>query len=158
MTIKIRRLSHYGYKVDMPKRIDVGDWIDIMSADEVKLEKGEYTMVPLGIAVELPKGYEAVVVPRSSTFRRHRVLLANSFGVIDNKYCGNFDEWQFPAICMAEETKIPAGTRIAQFRVQLSQFATPWEKIKWLFTRKINIVEVDVLTNKDRGGIGSTGR
>jgi len=156
MKIKLRRLSHKGYKVDMPVIRDNGDWIDLMTAERVSMLSGEYLQIPLGIAVEMPNGFEAVVVPRSSTFRKWGVFLANSQGVIDNTYSGSFDEWCFPAFA-AHSSEIPSGTRICQFRIQPSQFATPWQKIKWLFTRKIEIVEVDVLNGNQRGGLGSTG-
>lgn len=127
----------------MPKQIDQGDWIDLRTAKEVVLDAGEYEIIPLGIAVELPEGYEAHIVPRSSTFGKWGILLANSVGIIDNSYRGDSDEWGFPAY--AEWfTVIPKGTRIAQFRIVENQ-------------PKFEIVEVETLGNDDRGGFGSTG-
>lgn len=163
----------------MPGIIDKGDWIDLICAEDIKLQapqsgtlkevtnehgvtsrvrnvEAEVTYIPLGVAMELPKGYEAVVLPRSSTPKKFGITCGNSMGVIDNSYCGNEDEWQFPAIAI-RPTSIEKGTRICQFRIQLSQKATMWQKIKWLFTSGVKLVEVDNLSDENRGGFGSTG-
>lgn len=105
----------------------------------------------------LPKGFEAHVVPRSSTFKNFKIVQSNSLGIIDNTYSGNDDEWKFPAISL-ERTVIKKGDRICQFRIQLSQKATIWQKIKWLFTSKIKFEWVDNLDSYSRGGFGSTGK
>lgn len=153
--------------------IDKGDWIDlrcnediILNAPEVKIKKVEKdrikyisyntALVKLGVAMQLPKGFEAWIVPRSST-PKMGIELRNSIGIIDNSYCGDNDEWKFGAVA-TEDTKINKGTRIAQFRIMLSQKATFFQKIKWLFSDGIKIEFVDSLGNKDRGGIGSTGK
>lgn len=125
-------------------KISVGDWIDLRAAEDVELKAGEYKMIPLGVAMELPKGYEALVVPRSSTFRKYGVILANSVGVIDEAYCGDGDMWHFLAYAV-RDTKIPKNERICQFRIMKHQ-------------PEIEFVEVETLGNADRGGIGSTGR
>ena len=162
------------------KIIDKGDWIDLSVASQVTLKgpiaetlhrqkcEGEtvnkfrdvifpkVVNIPLGIAVQLPKGYEAIIVPRSSTFSKYGIICVNSLGIIDYTYSGDNDEWKFPALAM-RDTKIEEGCRICQFRIQLSQKATMWQKIKWLFTSKIEIEYVDHLSNTDRGGFGSTG-
>lgn len=162
------------------KIIDKGDWIDLPTASQVTLkgpiaetlhrQKGEgetvnkfrdvifpkVVNIPLGIAMQLPNGYEAILAPRSSTFSKYGIICAISFGIIDHSYSGNNDEWKFPALAM-RDTKIEEGCRICQFRIQLSQKATMWQKIKWLFTSKIEIEYVDHLSNTDRGGFGSTG-
>ena len=149
----------------LPKIIDKGDWVDLCSAEEVKLDaptakEGKVTfskkLISLGVAMQLPPGFEAVAVPRSSTFSKFKVLLANSFGVIDNTYCGNNDIWAFNAIAF-DKTVIHKGDRICQFKVQLSQKATWWQKLKWLFDSKVEFVPVDDLQNPDRHGFGSTG-
>ena len=124
-------------------KIQQGDWIDLYVAEDTYLHKGETQIIPLGVAMKLPEGYEAVVVPRSSTFMKYRVLQANSFGVIDNSYCGDNDFWKFPAFPV-EDTVLLAGTRICQFRIQKHQ-------------PEIEFNEVDHLDGKDRGGFGSTG-
>lgn len=156
----------------LPEQIDKGDWVDLRTNEEVHLN-GPYAnilsknrkqrdvvfenqLIHIGIAMQLPKGYEVVVLPRSSTFNKYGVILANSQGVIDNTYCGDDDEWLFHAIAL-RKCDIQCYDRIAQFKIQLSQFATPWQKIKWLFTRKIQFVKVNSLDNENRGGIGSTG-
>ena len=125
------------------KCIAVGDWIDLHAAEDVKMKAGEYKMIPLGVAMELPKGYEALVAPRSSTYRRFGVLMANSIGVIDESYKGDNDEWHFLAYA-TQDTMILAGERICQFRIIKHQ-------------PKVRFVEVDSLGNDDRGGVGSTG-
>ena len=106
--------------------------------------------------MQLPKGFEAVALPRSSTYKNFGVILGISEGIIDQSYCGDNDEWRFNAIAF-RATTINEGDRICQFRVQLSQKATIWQKLMWLLSSGIKIVEVDNLGNKDRRGIGSTG-
>lgn len=123
--------------------IDIGDMIDLRINEDVHMKAGEFKLIPLGVAMELPEGYEAHVYPRSSTFKKHGILLANSVGVIDNSYCGDNDQWHFPAYA-TRETFIPRDTRIAQFRIVENQ-------------PKIKFVKVETLGNADRGGIGSTG-
>lgn len=120
------------------------DWIDLRAAQEVELKAGEFRLIPLGVAMELPKGYEAHVIPRSSTFKNFGVLQANSMGLIDESYCGNNDQWFFPALAM-RDTVIHVGDRICQFRIMKHQ-------------PEISFVETEELTGKDRGGFGSTGR
>lgn len=116
----------------------------------------QYGLIPLGVAMKLPEGFEAILAPRSSTFKKYQIMQTNSFGVIDNSYSGNSDEWCMPIIALGS-TEIPQYTRICQFRIQLSQKATIWQKIKWLFTNKIEIEYVNNLEDEDRGGFGSTG-
>lgn len=124
--------------------IAVGDWIDLRAAEDVTMRPGEYKMIPLGVAMELPEGYEALVAPRSSTFRKYGIMLANSIGVIDESYKGDNDEWQFLAVAFTETT-IKKNERICQFRIIEHQ-------------PEIKLIEVEQLGNPDRGGIGSTGR
>ena len=123
---------------------DTGDWIDLRAAEDIEIKEGEYALIPLGVAMELPLGYEALVVPRSSTFKKYGVISVNSMGVIDEAYCGDNDEWNFLAYAM-RDTVIPKNERICQFRIIKHQ-------------PDINLVEVETLGNADRGGIGSTGR
>lgn len=134
-------------------KISVGDWIDLRVAEDIVMEIGEYKLLPLGVAMELPKGYEAIVAPRSSTFKKYGIILVNGIGIIDETYCGDNDQWHFPAMCLQSRlfengkhiTKIPKGERICQFRIIKHQ-------------PEIDLVEVEILGNADRGGIGSTGR
>lgn len=125
-------------------KIAVGDWIDLRAAEDTTMKAGEYKMIPLGVAMELPVGYEALVAPRSSTFRKYGVLLANSLGIIDESYKGDNDEWNFLAYAV-RDTFIPKNERICQFRIIEHQ-------------TDLVFIEVDTLGNADRGGIGSTGR
>lgn len=123
--------------------IEVGDWIDLRTNDVVTIKKGEFKMIDLGVAMELPAGYEAWVVPRSSTFKNFGLLQVNSIAVIDNSFCGNDDILRFLALATRDVT-IPKGTRICQFRIMENQ-------------PQINFKVVDKLNNENRGGIGSTG-
>lgn len=120
-----------------------GEWIDLCTAEDVTLDFLEYKIISLGVSIEIPAGYYAHVVPRSSTFGKWGILLANSMGVIENDYCGDGDVWGYPALCLRKEgTRIPKGTRICQFR--LVEKALDME-----------FVQVESLGNRDRGGFGS---
>lgn len=123
--------------------IEVGDWIDLRTIDVVTIRKGEFKMIELGVAMELPAGFEAWVVPRSSTFKNFGLLQVNSPAIIDNSFKGNSDYWSFLVLANANVT-IPKGTRICQFRIVENQ-------------PTIEFKVVDKLDNKNRGGIGSTG-
>ena len=112
------------------------------------------TLIPLGIAMALPNGFEAILVPRSSTYKKWGIIQTNSMGVIDYLYSSDKDEWKMPVLATRAVT-IPKGTRIAQFRIQLSQKATFWQKIKWLFSSGIKLEKVKSLDNPVRGGFGS---
>lgn len=163
MKIKAREIIE-GSKFEI---IAKGDWIDLKTREDIVL-KAPYVdgttgkvifdsaLINLGVAMQLPKGFEAVLLPRSSTFSKFKILLWNGQGVIDNTYSGNDDEWKFGAISIADII-IPRGTRIGQFRIQLSQKATMWQKLKWLFSSGIKVEWVDNLDNNNRGGFGSTG-
>lgn len=144
-----------------PVIIDKGDWIDLYTGEDteftatnVKFKVIKY--ISLGIAVQLPKGFEAIIAPRSSTAKNFSIINPGSIGIIDNSYCGNNDIWKFPAMAFKTIT-IPKLSRIAQFRIQLSQKATLWQKIKWFLSSGIEIVEVNNLSDNNRGGFGSTG-
>ena len=142
MKLKIKYVSK---EIDKLKFIDgKSDWIDLRSAERVELKSGEYRLIRLGVAIELPKGYEALVVPRSSTFKNFGILQTNSIGVIDESYCGDNDEWKYPALAM-RDTVININDRICQFRIIKHQDFFEFE-------------EVDKLNGVDRGGFGSTGK
>lgn len=141
MQIKIK---YFTDKIDRLEYIDgKSDWIDLRAAEDVTLKAGEFKLIPLGIAMELPQGYEAHVVPRSSTFKNFGIIQTNSMGVIDESYCGDNDQWFFPAYAL-RDTEIHVGDRICQFRIMEHQ-------------PKIQFDEVLFLGNEDRGGHGSTG-
>ena len=120
-----------------------GDFVDLATAEDVVMKLGEFKIISLGVSMELPEGCYAMVGPRSSTFKKWKLLLANSVGIIDNEYAGDDDVWGFPAIAF-DDIYIPKGTRIAQFCIVKSQEAIEFE-------------EVESLGNKSRGGFGSTG-
>lgn len=141
----------------LPEIINKGDWIDLRAADSYDLIPGEYKLLKLGVAMQLPKGFEAHVVPRSSTFKNFGIILTNSIGIIDWKYNGDADEWGYPAYCISKK-HIQKGDRICQFRIQLSQKATFWQKLHWLLSSKIKIEHVEKLNTINRGGVGSTGK
>lgn len=139
LNIKIK----YFTDIEKIKPIEKGDWIDLRAAETAELKKGEFKLIPLGIGMELPEGYEAHVVPRSSTYKNFKIIETNSMGIIDNSYCGDNDQWFFPAYAL-EDTIINKNDRICQFRIMEKQ-------------PKINFEEVNELKNPDRGGHGSTG-
>lgn len=120
-----------------------GDWVDLYCYTDTFIKAGERTYIDQGVAMKLPRGYEAIMAPRSSTFKRWGVLQTNSIGVIDNSYCGNDDWWMFPAYA-TKDVVIPAGTRVCQFRIQPTQ-------------PRLVFNEVANLNSKSRGGLGSTG-
>lgn len=170
--MKIKVLVKEGGK--MPSIIDQGDWIDLYAAETVALKAPQAgvqhqvdnekvrdvtfdsTLVSLGVAMQLPKGYEAVMNPRSSTYKSFFVMQRNSTGILDNSYCGEDDVWRFPVVAFGNTT-IKQGDKVCQFRIQLSQKATFWQKLKWLFSSTIELEQVDHFNNVNRGGFGSTG-
>ena len=137
--IKVKMLAD----IEPPAAIEQGDWIDLRAAETILIVKGEFKYIPLGVAMQLPEGYEAIVTPRSSLFKRRGIIMTNSIGIMDEFYCGDNDEWEFPAYA-TRETIIPKGERICQFRIVKHQ-------------PEIEFEIVDTLGNPDRGGYGSTG-
>ena len=138
------RIRYHSDEIEKLTYIDgKSDWIDLRSAEHVVLKKGEFHLISLGVSMQLPAGYEAIVVPRSSTYKNFGIIQANSMGVIDESYCGDNDVWMMPAIAM-RDTEIQVNDRICQFRIQRHQPA-------------VTFAEVEELGNADRGGIGSTG-
>ncbi len=140
MEIKIK---YHNTEMTRIEKINQGDWIDLRAAEDAEMKAGEFRIISLGVSMKLPEGYEANIVPRSSTFKKWGILQVNSMGVIDNSYCGDNDVWGFPALAM-RDTVIRKGDRICQFRIQ---------KVM----EPVEFVEVDQLDAPDRGGFGSTG-
>ena len=139
--LKIRYISK---EIEKLRYIDgVSDWIDLRSAENVSLKAGESRLIRLGIAVELPGGYEAHIVPRSSTYKNFGILQTNHFGVVDHSYCGDEDEWKYPVLAM-RDTEIHVNDRICQFRIMKNQ-------------PKLVFTEVEHLAGASRGGFGTTG-
>lgn len=167
--IKVKVLN----KKCTPSIIGKGDWIDLKAAKSVKIEaptanrehvvNGKKvrdinflnTLVPLGVIIKVPDGCEAVMLPRSSSMKHYGFIQSNSEGVIDHSYCGPTDEWKLP-ITGITQGYIAEGDRVCQFRIQLSQKATIWQKIKWFFSNGVKIEIVDWIDGIDRGGFGST--
>ena len=96
LTPKVRIKYHHE---DMPrlKKIKQGDWIDLYTSEEVVLKANEFIYIDLGISMELPAGYEAIMAPRSSTFKNWGLIQTNSIGVIDSSFASDSDIWKFPA-------------------------------------------------------------
>ena len=116
----------------------------------------KHALIPLGFAMEIPEGFKANLYPRSSTYNKWKIIFANSVGNIDSSYSGNDDEWKASVIALGNTT-IEAGDKIAQFEIVPSSKATFWQKLKWLFSSKIEFVEVECLEHHNRGGFGTTG-
>ena len=141
-TIKIKYFSE---EIEKLRYIDgKSDWIDLRAAKDFVLKKGEFALVPLGVGMQLPKGYEAHVVPRSSTFKNFGIIQTNHMGVIDYTYCGDNDQWFMPCLAV-RDTEIHVNDRICQFRIMENQPAITFD-------------EVEHLDAPDRGGFGSTGK
>ena len=151
----------------IPEITPKGDWIDCFAAKDIIITTPyantlhqnrtirdvviNNTLIPLGFALKLPKGYEIVVTPRSSTYNKFHVDLANTMPVIDNSFNGDSDEWK-ANIKAYDTTEWKAGDRLFQMRIQLSQKATIWQKIKWLFWNgKVEFIIVDHLNKVSRG-------
>ena len=139
------RIKYFSKEIEKLRFIDgKSDWIDLRAAKKVELKKDEFALIPLGVGMKLPEGYEAHVVPRSSTFKNYGVIQTNSMGVIDESYCGDNDQWFFPAYAL-RDTVIEVNDRICQFRIMKKQ-------------PQVEFLEVEVLEAVDRGGHGSTGK
>lgn len=146
MTNKLQiKIKYHNKNIDKLQFINNNsDWIDLRSAETVDLKANEFKLISLGISMELPEGYEAHVIPRSSTFKNFGVIQTNHMGLIDESYKGNNDEWFMPVYAL-RDTEINFNDRICQFRIV--------EKMP-----EIEFIEVANLDNKDRGGHGSTGK
>ena len=137
------QIKYFDKEIDKLQKIEKGDWVDLRAAETVEMRAGEFRLIPLGIGMILPDGYEANVVPRSSTYKNFKIIQANSIGIVDNSFSGTGDIWKFPALAM-EDTVIHKGDRICQFRIVRNQ-------------PEVHFIETDKLEDIDRGGFGSTG-
>ncbi|MDO4295202.1 MAG: deoxyuridine 5'-triphosphate nucleotidohydrolase [bacterium] len=139
------RIKYFSDEIEKLCYIDKkSDWIDLRAAKEVSMKKGDFCLIPLGVAMQLPEGYEAHIVPRSSTYKNFGLIQANHMGVVDESFCGDNDQWHFPAIAL-RDTVIHVNDRICQFRIMEHQ-------------PSIRFDEVETLGNADRGGFGTTGK
>lgn len=170
MKIKVKVLT----EGCMPAISETGDWIDLRAAKDIEIKAAQVGVqyqennskyrdasipvvyIPLGVSMKLPKGYEAIIASRSSGPKKLNVFIPCGQGIVDNSYSGNDDQWHYVASPM-KNASIKKGDRICQFRVQLSQKATMWQKLKWLFNSGIELVEVNNLSDENRGGLGSSG-
>ena len=139
-TIKVR----YHADIYPLEKTDTGDWIDLRAAEDVDMKAGDFKLISLGVSMQLPPMYEALIVPRSSTFKTWGLIQTNSIGIVDNTYCGDNDMWRMP-VYATRDTVIHVNDRVAQFRIMENQ-------------PKIQFEEVEHLDNSDRGGFGSTGK
>jgi dUTP pyrophosphatase len=141
---KVHRIKIKKHHPDVVfKNIPNGDWQDLSIVEEAVLTEGDFKFLSFGFSAQLPSGYEAHILPRSSTFKKYGILLVNGMGIVDNSYCGDNDIWMFPAHA-TRSIVIPAGERIAQFSLVLKQ-------------KPLEFEFVETLGNNDRGGFGSTG-
>lgn len=139
------RIKYFSDRINRLEYIDgKSDWIDLRASETVELKAGEFKLIPLGVAMELPKGYEAHIVPRSSTFKNYGILQTNSCGIVDGSYCGDEDMWRMPAYA-TRDTVIQENDRICQFRIVENQ-------------PEVEFDEVESLGHESRGGFGSTGK
>jgi len=137
------KVKYFNKEIDKIAKIAVGDWIDLRAAETIEMKAGERKLIPLGVAMKLPEGYEAWIAPRSSTFKNYGITVVNSIGIVDESYCGNDDQWFLNALAH-KDTTIPKNNRICQFRIM--------QKMP-----SVNIIEVDEMEDENRGGHGSTG-
>lgn len=144
MQIRVKYFTDKIEKLEYIGGANKSNWIDLRAAQDITLKAGEFALIPLGVAMELPKGYEAHIVPRSSTFKHYGIIQTNHCGVIDGSYCGDNDQWFFPAYAL-RDTIIKTNDRICQFRIIENQPSIIFET-------------VEHLSSPDRGGLGSTGK
>lgn len=137
------KIKYFDSEIDKIQKIEKGDWIDLRAAETVEMKAGEFRLIKLGVGMKLPDGYEAHIVPRSSTFKNFGIIQTNHIGIVDSSYCGDNDQWLFPAYAL-RDTVIRKNDRICQFRIVEKQ-------------PKLNFEEVEHLEDTDRGGFGSTG-
>lgn len=142
MSKKIK-IKYFDNEIDKIEKISKGDWIDLRAAKTMHLKTGNHYLIPLGVGMKLPDGYEAHIVPRSSTYKNYYMIQTNSTGIIDNLFCGDSDQWYYPVLAI-KDSIVYKNDRICQFRI---------EKIQ----PEIEFEEVEHLEDKDRGGFGSTG-
>ena len=137
------KIKYHNKNAKKLEKISIGDFIDLRAAETVEMKAGEFKLISLGVSMKLPEGYEAHVVPRSSTFKKWGIIQVNSIGIIDNSYSGDQDIWMCPVLAM-KDTIIYEGDRICQFRIVKKQ-------------PEVEFIEVEKLDDKNRGGFGSTG-
>jgi dUTP pyrophosphatase len=141
MTIRVKKLVD---GLEDIRQAHPGEWYDLRGAEDVTMKAGELRSIPLGVAIQLPEGFEAILASRSSGPEKFGIIPAHGIGIIDNKYCGDHDEWKYPAYAI-RDTVIHKNDRICQFRILYHNPAA-------------DLIYVDTLGNPNRGGLGSTGK
>lgn len=136
-------IKYHNKNIDKVKEIEIGNWIDLRASETVELNAGDFAIIPLGVSMKLPEGYEAHLLPRSSTFKKWGIIQTNSMGVIDNSYSGDGDIWGMPVVAL-RDTVINENDRICQFRIVKAM-------------KNVQFEEVEHLNDTNRGGFGSTG-
>ena len=139
MEIKIK----YFTDIQPIEKIEKGDFIDLRSAENIDLDAGDFAIIKLGVGMKLPEGYEAHIVPRSSTYKKWGIIQTNSVGIVDNSYSGDNDQWMMPVLAM-RDTHISKNDRICQFRIVAKQ-------------PDVEFTVVEKLDDESRGGFGTTG-
>ena len=137
-------IKYFSNEIEKIEKISKGDWIDLRASEDIEFKAGEFKLIPLGVGMILPEGYEAHLAPRSSTYKNFGIIQTNSIGVIDNSYCGEKDEWKMAAYAL-RDTVVHKNDRICQFRIMEKQ-------------PEFEFVEVEHLKDESRGGFGSTGK
>lgn len=140
LTLKVK---YFDKEIPKLEKFETGDWVDLRAAETIEMKQGDFKLIPLGVGMKLPKGYEANIVPRSSTFKNFGIIQTNHYSVIDQSYSGNEDQWFYPALAI-RDTVIQKGDRICQFRINKKM-------------PKVEFVTVEKLDGINRGGLGSTG-
>lgn len=138
------KIKYFNHQIDKIKRFSIGSWIDLRSAINIHLRAGESYLIPLGVGMKLPEGYEAHIAPRSSTFKNFGIIQLNHVGVVDNSYSGDDDQWMMNVYAL-RDTDIRMNDRICQFRIMKEQ-------------PEIEFIEVEHLDEVSRGGFGTSGK
>lgn len=179
MKIKIKyhknskKLEQHGNRIDLFSRYNY--WLEApklkVNLEGIQEVVFDFNLIDLGISMVIPKHFEAIISPRSSTYKKFGLIQANSIGIIDGGtiptkgidssdkvykgYTGQEDIWMFPAISF-KKINIVKNEAICQFTIQPSMNAPIWTKLKWLFNKSIEFVEVDILHNVNRGSSGTS--
>ena len=142
--MQIIKVMYHDEDLEKIQKISKGDWVDLRAAEDVEMKAGEWRLIDLGVSMQLPEGYEAILAARSSLFKNTGLLVANGIGIVDSTYCGPNDHWKL-SVYATRDTEVHKNDRIAQFRIQKIQ--------PELFFKTVDSLD----GNENRGGFGSTG-
>lgn len=160
--MKLKMKIRYFEGATKLQKISKGNWIDVYSNKDVFVEKNTRAMIPLGFALELPKGWEGHLAPRSSTFKSWGIIQTNHVGIVDDSYVGNEDQWHMPVYCLDPKDKIEEEVKGSEYKkVTYGTWIRKGDKIGQFRVMEvmpeIEFEEVDFLTGENRGGFGTTG-